>query len=319
MKPDLFGIVDVKGYFQRGFWPPIVGIKKVTFEINWRSVVTFSVCYCQLPARPEGNSWTFSTDPPGVFCCLWQPKKNNRRNSQGVYRLQTQIAMNSSRLMSPIIARSLLDYAGRNTYATLQLFVVFLGTVDGVLHREIGMGPWKSQVKSVKCSTVTALWKKYHLAPGNGMSAFVCRQPPGTFFLNRKFSKKRFWPFSPATWHGDRKVEVPVQQLKLKQSSSRPHTCWKNHGSKTGHHSYSICGAVPYIALVCRAEIWDVEVWFQCSNMFGWHKHSDFIFEFAITTCRNRPYNTTPSLSVRCDTLSPPNWTIEWVSQHPRR
>lgn len=307
----------MKGYFQRGCITSNRGDQKGNF---WNQLAIRGDFQCLLlptPRRSESDSWTLDR-PSRCFFCLRQQKKQPKKQPRS-YRLQTQIAMNSSRLMSPIIARSLLDYAGRNTYATLQLFVVFLGTVT--VYSTVKL-VWDHESPKWNLSNAPQ-WrrsgKKYHLAPGNGMSAFVRRQPPGTFFLNRKFSKKRFWPFSPATWHGDRKVEVPVQQLKLKQSSSRPHACWKNNGSKTGHHSYSICGAVPFIALVCRAEIWDVEVWFQCSNMFKWHKHSDFILEFAITTYRNQPYNTISSLSVCCDTLSPANWTIEWVSQHPWR
>eukprot|EP00438_Fugacium_kawagutii_P029900 Skav200717 [mRNA] locus=scaffold2650:156095:157639:- [translate_table: standard] len=45
-----------------------------------------------------------------------------------IYRLRNNIAVCLARFTSPIVARTLLDFGGRNVYAGLQLLVVFLGT-----------------------------------------------------------------------------------------------------------------------------------------------------------------------------------------------
>lgn len=45
-----------------------------------------------------------------------------------IYRLQNTIAVNCARFVSPIVARTVLDFGGRNIYACLQLLIVFLGT-----------------------------------------------------------------------------------------------------------------------------------------------------------------------------------------------
>jgi len=45
-----------------------------------------------------------------------------------IYRMQNTICVNCARLISPIVARTLLDFGGRNVYACLQLFIVCLGT-----------------------------------------------------------------------------------------------------------------------------------------------------------------------------------------------
>eukprot|EP00438_Fugacium_kawagutii_P030866 Skav215440 [mRNA] locus=scaffold745:404855:405442:- [translate_table: standard] len=46
-----------------------------------------------------------------------------------IYRLQNVNAVNIARFTSPIVARTLLDFGGRNVYASLQLLIVFLGTM----------------------------------------------------------------------------------------------------------------------------------------------------------------------------------------------
>mmetsp|Transcript_15962 Transcript_15962/g.27147 ORF Transcript_15962/g.27147 Transcript_15962/m.27147 type:complete len:551 (+) Transcript_15962:65-1717(+) len=53
----------------------------------------------------------------------------NTSFSVEAYRLQNTIAVNSARFVSPIVARTLLDFGGRNTYAAMQTLFVFLGTV----------------------------------------------------------------------------------------------------------------------------------------------------------------------------------------------
>jgi len=65
-----------------------------------------------------------------VFAEGWASRaaKEGTSFSNAEYRLRQLTAVTASRFMGPIIGRSLVDYGGRNVYATVQLAMCILGT-----------------------------------------------------------------------------------------------------------------------------------------------------------------------------------------------